>query len=802
MRRHLFILLASLPTAALAQVEEVDYYEPEQAAESAARSAQADANFDSVMLPQSAPMQKARRQISFDETLLQSSTSGGTSEVEVSLREFHRVRDRLNELREEAARNLGPAVVLGAAEYSGEAREGALALTLTLQVTLGQPDRWKIVPLVGDDAVVIRASAAGVDVPIARRNGYHVWVTERTGEISLRVEILVPARGPRGSIEYDFLVARTPVTKFSCRFPVPGLEPRLTAAVHSETRSGPASTQYTATLRPTTRIHLVGFRDLGAAEGRDAKIYAETTSLLSVDEGAFDLFTVIRYTILYAGTKDFAIQIPKGMTVVSADGRGAFQFTIESEGERTVLKGETAFPIRNNYEISLRLRQEIEAEAFDLRLPTCIGVEREQGWLGVEVTGKLKLEELTREELLAVDLRQLPVEMIQGAVSPILKAYRYNVPDPRLRLEAILLPEKEPASASIDKVRAFTVVSTDGQVLTDLRVTLRNRLRHSLTLTLPAGTEVRTTLLDGDPVKPSRKDDGRLMVPLKRSTGRERLEPFTVQVVLAGAVSSMGLLGRRELDLPSVDLPVSSLAWSVFLPARNLYSALEGDIEHQEIAGTAAWHPPSRRTALWQNQGLGNVLANAPAGDLIGNRGSLDTGAMPVRIKLPERGTRVEYNRYWLDADKPLAVSFWYLRGWVRLPIALALVLGLAACLVAFSFRWPAPSPGWTWAALGGAVVLLFPVVEVAGSTALVLGLLLGAAGAVWRLGWLRGVWGRLRGWVSETPARFRERDKLTWTVGLVFWRLALGSGMFVFAIVLLVSLARVISLLWSPLPG
>ena len=42
----------------------------------------------------------------------------------------------------------------------------------------------------------------------------------------------------------------------------------------------------------------------------------------------------------------------------------------------------------------------------------------------------------------------------------------------------------------------------------------------------------------------------------------------------------------------------------------------------------------------------------------------------------------------------------------------------------------------------------------------------------------------------------------ITWTLGLVFWRLTLGSGLFVFGIVLLVSAVRVIALLFSPLPG
>jgi hypothetical protein len=785
-----WLLLA--PSASMTQQEEDLYDVERQAVQSAERSRQADANFEALMTLQGAPVQL--RAVS-QAGELGPGVKSKASHVEVSLSEFHRVRDRLRRLRDDAARNLGPAVVLGAAEYTGEARQGALSLTLNLQITLGHPGRWKVVPLVGDDAVVTRVRAAGSQIPVARRNGYHVWVTDRTGEVTLTIDLLVPARGPRGSIEYDFLVARTPVTRFSCRFPVAGLEPRLTAAVHSEVTSSGTSTLYTATLLPTTRIHLVGFRDLGAAEERDARIYAETTSLLSVDEGTLDLFTVVRYTILYAGTKDFAVEIPEGMTVVSADGKGAFQFTVEKGDRPAVLRGETAFPIRNNYEISLRLRQELSDQSFDLRLPRCLGVEREQGWLGVEVTGKLKLEELERRELLAVDIRQLPVEMLQGAVSPILKAYRYNLADAGVRLAATRLPEKEPESASVDRVRAFTVVSTDGQVLTDLRITLRNRLRHSLSLTLPAATVVRTSLLGGEPVKPSRTNEGHLIVALKRSAGDDRLEPFTIQIVLAGSVPSLGILGHRELELPAVDLPVSSLGWTIYLPARNIYTAPASDVEPQDFVGTASWHQPVHRrpvTAVRRSGDLTNAMAAT---------GSRVTGAMPVRIKLPERGRRVEHNRYWLDAGKRLTVSVWYLRGWVRLPMGLALVVALAASLVWLSRRWQAGLRA-AWPGLAVAVALLVPVQKLAGIRGLAVAALLAALVVAWRLGWLSGLGQRIRSWITGMPERFSAREKLEWRVGLVFWRLMVGSGLLLFGIALLVSVVELISLLLTPLPG
>ncbi len=319
-------------------------------------------------------------------------------EVELPLKMFEALRSQVMNLQKKISRRKGPAVVLGAASYTGRAVPGALKLTLRLQVTLGRPGTYKTVPLVGDDAVLVNATVQGKPVAVSRKNGYHVWVTKQTGETEVKVELLIPQRGPRGSIEYDFLVDRTPVTKLSCFFPISGLEPRINASVQSVFTPRDKGTQVEATLRPTVRIHILGLKDLGTQQGREAKVYTESLNLLSVEENLLELFSVVRFTILYAGTKKFSLLLPKGMEIVSVDGVGAFRYReVKQDNGDTVLLGQTAFPIRNRYEISLRLRRKLTQTGsfFSVPLPKCLSVERQTGWLAVEVPGKLQLEEKT-----------------------------------------------------------------------------------------------------------------------------------------------------------------------------------------------------------------------------------------------------------------------------------------------------------------------------------------------------------------------------------------------------------------------
>ena len=749
----------------------------------------------------------------------------GNALVEVPLALYERVFRQARERTAPSEVRLGPAIVLGEANYRGKAnpQTGTLELQASLRVTLGRPGQWKSVPLVGDDVVLARASVAGKPIPVSTNTGYHVWLTERTGEVTVDLDLLIPARGPRGSIEYDFRVARTPVTGFESTFPMAGLEPRLDGAVRSAVESTDKETSLSAVVRPTTRIHLVGFRDLGDAENSQANVYAETLNLLSVDENSLELFAVIRYTILYAGAKEFLVHIPKGVKVVSADGRGAFRYDLEEKDDGMLLRGETAFPIRDSYEISLRLSRDLPKEAefsFDVPLPRCQGVEREVGWLAVEVPGKTRLEATAKAEMLAIDMRQLPPDLVRSAVSPILEAYRYHDAAQRsLRMTATRLPEKETASESVDRIRAFSVVAKGGDVLTEMRITLRNRLRPSIALDLPATARVRSVLLDGRPVKPSRDANDRLMLPLERSSGSlHQLEPITLQVILEDRIDELDTLGRPDLQLPAIDLPASSLSWSIFVPASNLYSAPSSDIASQSYYGRASWREPvmsynDDSDAFFE---LGEGNANADGSGAIPTA-SAYTGAMPVRIDIPKTGVRLEYQRYWLEAGKPARISFTYLSRWLSHP----LIFGMGLMLM-FGCWLLTSREAWRWPALVLIVVPLWPLFKIAG-----MGVLIGfcAAGLVvylWPRVWPPGTAGVLERWAlglvdryraERQHARLAQQQELELPphsvapsraarVRQVILRLAIAGALIAVLVMLFEQLGALMALLDQPLGG
>ena len=706
-------------------------------------------------------------------------------------------RARQTDQREPTGR-LPPPVVLGASRYDGRATRGALVLGVTLDVTLSRPGTWKTVPLAGRRVVLRRAETSdGRPISTTIRRGYHVWVTQRTGALSLRLELLVPAGGPRGSLEYDFNVARTAVTRFECSFPGVGIEPRVDGAVSTTlvTERG-GGTHLEATLKPTTRVRLVALRDLGDTSAEQPRVYAESLGLLSVEESSLELFTVIRYTILYAGVREFQLLVPRGVTLLSAEGSGAFRYTLEQRAEETLIKGETALPMHNSFELSLRLRRERPgafrrgaSDAFQVPLPRCLGVERELGWLAVEVPGKLRLEEQLRDQVQSLDVRQLPPELVRSAVSPILRAYRYHDPRRSLRLSARRLPEQQTAEEGIDRVRAFTVLSAEGAALTELRLTLRNRVRRSLSLRVPPAARVRSVLIDGRPVRPSLGADGALVLPLERSaTMAGRLSPVTLQVILEEQGRAPRWGGRLRVALPRVSLPAASLAWSVFVPGGSIYGHLAGGAP-QPLVGHASWRHPSGET----------TTSSAPPDAEV--ELAADAGAVPVRIKLPRTGIRLEHERYWIGDDEPVSVSFLFLERRLIYPMlaltVLLLALGLACAGTPTRSLWTRGAGGAL--ALAAAV----PALKLGGLVAPLAGLVIGLGLVGHGRRWPRRTREALAGWAGSLPQRWRERPRdAPRSAGQRVRRVMLAGALVLAAALLLAGLAGIALQLRSPLGG
>lgn len=553
-------------------------------------------------------------------------------------------------------------VAFGEARYVGAADGAAnLLLALELRVSL-RGDGPKEVPLLGPGVVLRGASVDGRPIGVSAGPGGAVWRTEREGDVIVTVQGAVAPSGPRGSTEYDFGIVPTPITRLDLTFPQADLRPQVDGAVTAEVRSAGDATRLVAHLPRTDRVRLVGLRALGSAAASDSRLYATTSHLLAVDERELELFTVVRYDILYAPASRFEVFVPEGLRVVSADGEGAFTYTLAPAPGGTTVIGETATPMRSHYELSLELVREPPAGPVRFFLPSARGVERESGWVGVEAPGRVQLEPVDGlAALSAVPVAELPDELRSASVSPLLQGFRLQGDGAALDLRAHLLPEVEARAERIDAVVAHTVVSSNGHAQTEVVLTLRNRLRPGLAVTLPAGTSLVRALRDGQVVTASLAADGAIVVPLRRS-GPDL--PLTVQLLLDQDPGHLGVLSPATLSLPAFDWPAAQVAWDVTWPAGSEPTV---DAPDPHLAGYGHWLGAPAQAAL-------------PA---------------PVPQGLaPGGGPTTRTHRYWVPAGESLTLRA------RRLPAGLAAV-GRAAGWALWLAGVPA-ALGWlAWRGIG-----------------------------------------------------------------------------------------------------
>lgn len=665
---------------------------------------------------------------------------GQTDEARVSL-PLARVVDAraaLSAQVEARRRGQAPAVRMVAAEYRGRASADRLALTIDLDVSLGRPGAWKTVPLLGEGAVLVAARVGDVPVAVTRHAGYFVWLTRESGPVRLRLDVLVPSGGKRGAIEFDFGIVRTPVTHVECDFDQPDLTPRIANAVENVVTALPKGTRLDATLPPSLRVNLVGPKAIGEAEARPAQIFVADQTLVAISDRV-DLFTQLDHTLLYAAIETLRVQLPAGARVVSASGPGAFRHRQAGD----VLIIDTGAPVKDAYPVSLHLQMPLPAGDLRIELPRVQGAERQAGWIAVEVAGNRRLAERSTAGVHAVDVRELPTALRNAAITPILKAWRHDAPTFDLALRVERLEGVPVDHGAVDEVVAFSALSSQGTVLTEMRMLFYNQLRHRLAVRLPEGAVIRSAILDGAPIGASRDAEGRVLLPLSRSrSGDATLE---VSIIVEQPAPAPGLFGRADFSLPTLDLPVRSVRWSVFLPSDQAWSALRGQTAPQHRRGSLRWRKPA---GAWESEPPGVKPGGTPQ----------IAGTVPVRINVPRTGHRLDFKQYWIGAGKPITAHAWHLKSWLINTGIFIGCVALLGCLVV------APRRRWLMIpAIGLAAV----VAHFAGPVPLYIVALLALGLVVWRERWAQralpamreGVisgWARVRGWRPARPASWR----------------------------------------------
>jgi hypothetical protein len=156
-------------------------------------------------------------------------------------------------------------------------------------------------------------------------------------------------------------------------------------------------------------------------------------------------------------------------------------------------------------------------------------------------------------------------------------AYRYVRPGYKLALEVRRFDEAEVLQALVDSAQFTSVVADDGQMMTEMRLSVRNNGRQFLEIGLPPGVPpsgIWSTFVAGQPVRPSRRN-GKLLLPIQQSGADDGA--VSVELTYVGTNTFPRGRGNIGFASPQFDVPLKNARWEVYLPP---------DYDYQNFSGT------------------------------------------------------------------------------------------------------------------------------------------------------------------------------------------------------------------------
>lgn len=548
----------------------------------------------------------------------------------------------------------------GRVEVDDDGNPTAAVFRATMRVDRLASEGWSRVRLVHTEASLLSATVGGREVAVQRQGAFYELVTDREGAFTVAVEFAVPITEAQGVTGLSFPMAPGGSNRVALTVPTDApltFEVSEARWVRDEaTRDG---RRVEAVVPAGARLAVSWQRPVveeRPGEEARASVQTEAYHLVGVGDGLLRTTAVIEHQIRFAPVDTFRYALPEGLTVVDVQGAGLRDWSLDGDGNLTV---DLRFAAEDRYTLTVDLEAVIgEGDtAFDAPVVRPLDVDRSKGWVGVTASGNLEIDTGEVTGAGAVDVRTLPGAILGRTPQPVLLGYKYLSDDPEIPLTLTEHDEVDVLVILLDQARATTMLTADGRRLTQVRYDVRNNRRQFLRLALPPGAELWSAAVAGKAVQPARAGDGDVLLPLLRSADRSgALSSFEVEVVYVeeGTAPDRRGRGRFEAQLPSVDVPTTHVAWTVFTPeqARLNLRRAEGTL-------TVAEQPAAMPRAA-------EVLGLAREDDAVQSAarqtvagGALDGGSAPVRVALPLEGRPVHFDKL-LALDERLWVGFDY----------------------------------------------------------------------------------------------------------------------------------------------
>lgn len=319
-----------------------------------------------------------------------------------------------------------------------------------------------------------------------------------------------------------------------------------------------------------------------ATEAVAAWVRAEVVNTFTFTETLVTGRALVRYDIANAPVKELRVKVPAEFRNVEISGPNIR--SREQDGALWRVELQSQVQGFDTLTVTWDQPRPANTNALAITGVSAAGVERETGLLAISAKAPLQVSELSAVDLQRVDAGDFP----DWAGAPDLSTaltYHYVRPGYQLTLDVRRFDQAEVLQALVDSAQFTSVIADDGQMMTEMSLSVRNNGRQFLALGLPAGAKVWSAFVAGQPVQPSLRD-GKILLPIEQSGVDDGA--MSVELVYVGTNPFPRRHGTVGFVSPEFDVPLKNARWEIYLPPDYDYQDFGGTMTREIVAGPEA----------------------------------------------------------------------------------------------------------------------------------------------------------------------------------------------------------------------
>jgi len=561
-------------------------------------------------------------------------------------------------------------------------------------------------------------------------DGRFAVATNKAGALRITADFALRASGEQVQ-GVSFPIPRSPITTLDFDLPFASLDVEVPGAQQLEVFEKAGATRVSAVLSPTETVSLRWRKKIVEAAPGPAKVYADTVTLISVEDDALRVSAEIALAVLQNTIPAVVLRVPDGYAVLEVRGVGVGDWREIRKSEAVYLEVPFDFPKKGNFSLTVTAEKLLPgaSQAVDYTGFSVVEAVREKGYLGVELKGASEVVLASAKGADSLDVSELPAGLIGRSAKPLIFGLKYLRPPYALVLEVKKREAVPVVSTVIDTASGVTLFTEDGKLVHRVVYSVRNTSKQFLEVALPEKAELWSVFVAGEPAKP-RWGEGRVLIPLNRSReGASGLAAFDVEVVYYEKAARFGAFGRRGTRFPVPDVIVSQALWSVYLPEGYEYLHFGGSVEKERMASglrpllglkrrlaspAAAGRPGDEAPAVDKDwilreademkkefssnlaldkaqlavQAENEFKFNQRVQDIQAGKVAVAAGILPLRVQIPTSGELYRFAKT-LVSGEALTLNLAFMSRGLQTGVIVAVLAGLVLALFVLSRKRP-----------------------------------------------------------------------------------------------------------------